>query len=70
MFVLASKEGRSVLLKIIAAIMCLFTFLMVILQGFATSYIAVLGGTHNDAYSQAVDMVKEELQISHDLEPS
>ncbi len=70
LFVLASKEGRSVLLKIIAAIMCLFTFLMVILQGFATSYIAVLGGTHNDAYSQAVDMVKEELQISNDLEPS
>ncbi len=58
------------LLKIIAAIMCLFTFLMVILQGFATSYIAVLGGTHNDGYSQAVDMVKEELQISNDLEPS
>lgn len=58
------------LLKIIAAIMCLFTFLMVILQGFATSYIAVLGGTHNDAYSQAVDMVKEELQISNDLESS
>ncbi len=70
LFVLASKEGRSVLLKIIAAIMCLFTFLMVILQGFATSYIAVLGGTHNDAYSQAVDTVKEELQISNDLEPA
>lgn len=70
LFVLASKEGRSVLLKVIAAIMCFFTFLIVILQGFATSYVAVLGGSHDDVYSQAVDMVKEELQISNDLEPA
>ena len=70
LFVAASKEGRSVLLKIIAAIMCLFTFLIVIVQGFATSYVTVLGGSHNDVYSRAVDIVKEELQISNDFEPA
>lgn len=70
LYVLTSEQGRSAAVKIIAAVMCSLTFVFVILQGFATSYITVFGGSNDDVYAQAVDSVKNELEIENTLDPS
>lgn len=68
--VFTSEQGRSAAAKVIVAVMCSFTFIIVILQGFATSYLTVFGGSNNDVYAQAVDSVKNELEIENDFDPS
>ena len=69
-YALSNKQTRSTIIQIVVAILCIPLFVFIMFQGFASTYITALGGTHNDTYSQAVYSVKEELQISNDLEPS
>lgn len=70
LYVLTSEQGKSAVIKIIAAFMCLLTFAFVMLQGFVTSYLTVFGGGNDDIYAQAVDSVKNELKIENTLDPS
>lgn len=70
LYALSSKQGREVIVSVIAAIICAFILPIVLIGGFASSYITVFGGEADDVYVQAVNEIKADYEIENSLEPA
>ncbi len=70
LYTLSTKQGREVIIGIIAALICGIMLPVILIGGFASSYISVFGGEADDVYVQAVNEIKADYEIENSFEPS
>ena len=70
LYALSTKQGREILVSIIAALICAIVLPIILLGGFASTYFSVFDGEANDMYVQAVNEVKSNYEIDNNLEPA
>ncbi len=66
LYALSTKQGREILVSIIAALICAIVLPIILLGG----YFSVFDGEANDMYVQAVNEVKSNYEIDNNLEPA
>lgn len=70
LYALSTKQGREILVSIIAALIYAIVLPIILLGGFASTYFSVFDGEANDMYVQAVNEVKSNYEIDNNLEPA
>ncbi|MDE7390003.1 MAG: hypothetical protein K2M82_03580 [Lachnospiraceae bacterium] len=70
LYTLSSKQGREVVFSILTAVICAIILPIILIGGFASSYITVFGGEADDVYVQAVNEVKADYEIENSFEPA